>query len=181
VPKCACCVGNRRNFFFFSLVLLVPRASPGARSCTTGHHRFMRLSPLLMSKHTHSTLTNTHTDSHSDTDTRRHATRGTLSLSLPFLFFLVSQLAASHRFLVICIGVSREKRGEVYAPLNGQLKEQSSSLRDALLFQTTMSDNFLLFSEIVPSSFAFVVSWPELSRANLTFRNSSRNDKKKKK
>lgn len=144
-----------------------------------------------MSKHTHSTLTDTHTDTHSDTDTRRHTTRGRPdSLSPPFFFvffiFLFFQSAASHRFWLFALAFLR--RGEKTrrrSSLVGRKKSSQVPCVLPLLFQTTITDRFLLFSEIVP-----VVLWPTVricsqmarieSRANLTSRNNNRNDEKKK-
>jgi hypothetical protein len=142
-----------------------------------------------MSKHTHSTLTDTHTDTHSDTDTRRHTTRGRPdSLSPPFfcfLYFSVFPISCESSFLVICIGVWR--RGEKTrrrSSLVGRKKSSQVPCVLPLLFQTTITDNFLRFSKIVP-----VVLWPTVriccqlarieSRANLTSRNNNGNDGKK--
>lgn len=73
--------------FFFHRLLVQTREMPGARSCTTGHHRFMRLSAaLVMSKH--NSLTHAHTDTHSDTDTgQTHNTRDSDSLIFLSIFF----------------------------------------------------------------------------------------------
>ena len=106
--------------FFFRRLLVQTREMPGARSCTTGHHRFMRLSAaLVMSKH--NSLTHAHTDTHSDTDTgQTHNTRDSDSLIFLYLFFFVlfSQSAASHRFWLF--GLVFRAKDEGGGPLNGQ-------------------------------------------------------------
>jgi hypothetical protein len=127
--NCACCVENGRNLSpFFPRLLVRTREMPGARSCTTGHHRFMRLSAaLVMSKHNPLTLAHAHTDTHSDTDTgQTHNTRDSDSLIFLSIFFLLfSQSAASHRFWLF--GLVFRSKDEGGGPLNGQQKEQSLS------------------------------------------------------
>ncbi len=147
---------------------------------------------LLMSKHTHSTLTDTHTDTHSDTDTRRHTTRGRPdSLSPPFFVFSLSFCFPNQLRVIVSgylhwrfCGWGEKTRRRSF--LMGRQRSSQVPCVLPLLFQTTITDNFLLFSEIVP-----VVFWPTVvpriccqlarieSRANLTSRNNNRNDGKK--
>lgn len=143
---------------------------------------------------THSLNTHRHTHGHplGHRHSQTHNTRETrLSFSAFFLFvffiFLFSQSAASHRFWLFALAFQRrgEKTRRRSSLMGGQRSSQVPCVLP-LLFQTTITDNFLRFSEIVP-----VVLWPTVvlriccqlarieSRDNLTSRNNNRNDGKK--